>query len=148
MRGRTLLRVLLLLALHAAARQVDGALGLLLHTTLDLPDAASSAFGLVEPAALFRSVASFLVGGIALWLGLAAVRVRGLGEAWTVALDRAADASLFLLLRPALTLLALVSVALRPTYPYGFTLPVALTQDWSLAQDLAAAAFALAPTFR
>jgi hypothetical protein len=147
-RGRTLLRVLFLLTLHAAARQVDGALGLLLHTTLDLPELAPSAFALVEPAALFGSVASFLVGGIALWLGLAAVRVRGLEEAWTVALDRAADASHFLLLRPALTLLALVSVALRPTYPFGFTLPVALTQDWSLAQDLAAAAFALTPTFQ
>lgn len=146
MRGRTLLRVLFLLALHAAARQIDGAVGLLLHTTLDLPELVPSAFGLVEPAALSRSVASFLVGGLALWLGLAAVRARGLAEAWTEALDRSADASVFLLLRPALTLLALVSVAIRPTYPYGFTLPVALTQDWSLAQDLAAAAFALAPT--
>jgi hypothetical protein len=146
-RGRTLLRVLLLLTLHAVARQVDSALGLLLHTTLELPDLASSVFGLVEPADLSRSVASFLVGGLALWLGLSAVRARGLGEGWTGALDRAADASVFLLLRPALTLLALVSVTLRPTYPYGFTLPVALTQDWSLGQDLAAAAFALAPTF-
>ena len=45
-----------------------------------------------------------------------------------------------LLLRPAITLLALVSVAFKPGYPYAFTLPVALTQDWGLAQDLLAVA--------
>jgi len=49
-----------------------------------------------------------------------------------------------LLLRPAITLLALASVAVRPSYPYGFTLPVALTQDWGIGQDLAALAALLA----
>ncbi len=144
-RGRAFLRILVLLALHAAARQVDAAVGLLLHTTLDLPDFVLRALGLVEPGAWLRSVATFTAGGTALWLILAGLRTRGLGEAWTEARERSADASVFLLLRPALTLLALLSLAIRPTYPYGFTLPVALTQDWSLAQDLAAAAFALAP---
>ena len=43
-------------------------------------------------------------------------------------------------LRPALTLLALLSLAARPTFPYGFTLPVALTQDWGIGQDAAALA--------
>ena len=40
--------------------------------------------------------------------------------------------------------LALLSVAVRPSYPYGFTLPVALTQDWGIGQDLAALAALLA----
>jgi hypothetical protein len=35
-------------------------------------------------------------------------------------------------------------VALGPSYPYAFTLPVALTQDWAAGQDLAALAVALA----
>ena len=146
MHGRTLRRVLLFLALHAVARQVDAAIGFLLHTTLDVPDFLPRALGLVEPLALLRSVASFSTGGAALWLIVAGLRRRGLGEAWTEALERSADASVFLLLRPALTLLALISLVIRPSYPYGFTLPVALTQDWSLAQDLAAVSFALAPT--
>src|SRR6185436_20424986 len=37
------------------------------------------------------------------------------------------------------------------TYPYGFTLPVALTQDWSVAQDAAVLAALVAgygPAFR
>src|SRR6185295_752412 len=34
-------------------------------------------------------------------------------------------------------------LAWQPAYPYGFTLPVALTQDWGLAQDLAAGAAVL-----
>ena len=40
--------------------------------------------------------------------------------------------------------LALLSVAVRPSYPYGFTLPVALTQDWGIGQDAAALAAILA----
>lgn len=52
-----------------------------------------------------------------------------------------------LLLRPAVTALALVALWARPSYPYGFTLPVALTQDWGLGQDLAAAAALLAGLF-
>jgi hypothetical protein len=40
-----------------------------------------------------------------------------------------------LLLRPFLTLLALASLALQPTYPYAFTLPVALGQDLSIGVD-------------
>jgi hypothetical protein len=48
--------------------------------------------------------------------------------------------------------LALLSVAIKPGYPYAFTLPVALTQDWGIAQDLlalaaVAAAWLPAPRF-
>ena len=54
---------------------------------------------------------------------------------------RGARSSLPLLLRPAITLLALVSRSRRARpIPYGFTLPVALTQDWGVGQDLAALA--------
>jgi hypothetical protein len=53
-----------------------------------------------------------------------------------------------LLLRPAITALALVSLAARPTWPYGFTLPVALTQDWALAQDVATLAALVAARWR
>ena len=42
--------------------------------------------------------------------------------------------------------LALAAVALQPAYPYAFTLPVALTQDWGIAQDLLALAALLAAT--
>ena len=35
-------------------------------------------------------------------------------------------------------------MALQPSYPYAFTLPVALTQDWAIAQDLLALAAILA----
>src|SRR6185436_3996570 len=79
------------------------------------------------------SVLLLCVAGLVLALAL-----RRLG------LPRVAPAFLVLLLRPALTLLALASLLLRPTYPYGFTLPVALTQDWGIAQDAAALAAATA----
>ena len=68
------------------------------------------------------------------------------GAGLDAAFAREARALAPLLLRPAITLLALVSVALQPAYPYAFTLPVALTQDWGIAQDLLAlAAIAGAP---
>ena len=143
---RTLRNVLLLLALHAASRQIDAALGLLLHTTLDLPDFVPRALGLIEPGPSLVSLVMFVVGGGVLWLALAGLCHLALGEAFALALEKSAAFSGVLLLRPFLTLLALVSLALRPTYPYAFTLPVALTQDLGLAQDLATAAFLLAPT--
>jgi hypothetical protein len=43
-----------------------------------------------------------------------------------------------------LTVVALVSVGLQPSYPWAFTLPVALTQDLGIAQDVAALAALLA----
>lgn len=139
---RAALLALLPGALHAAARGVDEALGLLLHTSLDLPDFVPRALGLVDGPALARDVGLALALGLAAWLGAALASGRG-------RLDRRALAAasvifLPLLLRPALTLLSLGLLWFRPAYPYGFTLPVALTQDWSAAQDLAAAAGVLA----
>ncbi len=130
MTARDAWRVLVPLALHAAAREVDAAVGVLLHTTLDLERFLPEALRLVDPSALALAVAAWCAGGLLVgW-----VASRGLGSLPARALF------LPLLLRPAITLLALASLAVDPVYPYGFTLPVALTQDWGIAQDIAAAA--------
>jgi len=132
------------LALHALAREVDRSVGLLLHSTLDLPDFVPTALGLVEPRAALEVVAAWVTGGALVLAVLAAARRRARGV--PVAESLARDAGLFapLLLRPLLTLLALGSLAARPAFPYAFTLPVALTQDLGIAQDVAAGAAILA----
>ena len=134
-RGRDAARVLVLLALHAIAREVDTAVGLLLRTTLDLEHFVPEALRLVDVSALAVTVAAWCAGGFAAWLALATLDHRGpdarLRGSWLF---------LPLLLRPVITVLALVSLAVDPVYPYGFTLPVALSQDWGMAQDIAAAA--------
>jgi hypothetical protein len=135
---RAAARALLPFALHGLARQVDAAIGLLLHTTLDLPDFVVQALRLIDAAHTLRAMATWTAAGAALWLGLAGVRARLERRSTASALQLEADGFAPLLIRPALTLLALMSLAVRPTYPYGFTLPVALTQDWGPAQDAAA----------
>ena len=132
------------LVLQALAREVDHAVGLLLHSTLDLPGFVPQALSLVDPGSAAKRVAAWMAGGCAVWLLLAAVHRRTTGEAWRETLAAEAQRFSFLLLRPALTLLALASLAIRPAYPYGFTLPVALTQDWAIAQDVAVLAAFLA----
>ena len=133
-------RVLLPFALHGLAREVDGAVGTLLHTTLDLPDFVAQALRLLEPGRVLLVVLGWTAAGAAAWLLLGLARARREHIGLPAALDGEAHGFGPLWLRPILTLLALLSLALRPTYPYGFTLPVALTQDWSIAQDAAAAA--------
>jgi hypothetical protein len=143
-RRATLLAAAVLL--HALAREVDRALGLLLQAE-------------VEPAGFARELLRALAADGALAAARVVAWAAVLGAAWALlALERArrracplreaaaaeAPTLLPLLLRPALTLLALGSVALRPAFPYAFTLPVALTQDWGPAQDLAALAVVLA----
>lgn len=130
-------------ALHGLAREVDRALGLLLHSSLDLPGFVPLALSLVDLGAAGRAVATWTAAGAGLWLLAAAFgvqRAAAAAPAWRAALRASAGLFAPLLLRPACTLLALGALALRPAYPYGFTLPVALTQDWSFAQDAAAAA--------
>ena len=119
--GRDALRVLLPLALHAAAREVDRALGLLLHTSLDLDDFVRQAFRLIDPSDLALHVAAWCAVGMAAWLVLA----RAIdGHATTSdARPRASDAFLPLLLRPAITVLALLALAVQPVYPYGSRCP-------------------------
>ncbi len=142
--ARTALCALLPFALHALARAVDEALGILLHSTLDLPGFVPEALGLVDLDEAARGVVYWIAGGAAVWIALAALRRRREGGSFGAAL--AAEAGCFspLYLRPAVTLLALASLAVQPTFPYGSALPVALTQDWGIAQDLAALAALIA----
>lgn len=143
--------------LHGLAREVDRVFGLLLHTTLDVPDLVVRGLALLRPADLLAAAATWTLAGAAVWLGLAGVRARwGVGDPaaatpgarWGAAALCVAPAFLPLLARPLCSLLALVSLAVRPAYPYGLTLPVALTQDLGWLQDSAAAvtlAVALGP---
>ena len=133
-------KVLLPFALHGLAREVDGAVGTLLHTTLDLPDFVVHALGLLDPGHVLLAVLRWTAVGAVVWCALAFARARRERTTLAAALEPEAAGFGAFYLRPILTLLALVSLAVRPTHPYGFTLPVALTQDWSLAQDAAVAA--------
>jgi hypothetical protein len=126
------------LALHALAREVDRAVGVLLHTSLDLPSFVATALGLVARGDAGVQAIAWTAGGTALWVALAALRRRDTDGGWRDALAAEAPRFSVLLLRPALTALSLAALAAQPTYPYGFTLPVALTQDWGVAQDAAA----------
>ncbi|HEX6738458.1 MAG TPA: hypothetical protein VF310_09310, partial [Vicinamibacteria bacterium] len=134
------LRVLPPFALYGLAREVDAACGVLLHTSLDLQAFPAQALALVSGGGAARAVLAWTAAGAALWLALAAGRARSEGRPFAEALGAEAHGFEPLLLRPALTVLALIALAVQPTYPYGFTLPVALTQDWAVAQDAAALA--------
>ncbi len=149
--ARALSVALVPLVLHALAREVDRALGLVLRAEVE-PAGLLSELGRAADAeglaALLR-MGAWLVAGVAIVAGLAWHRKRAEGRD---AEGAAFDASFIqearilapLLLRPALAVLALASVALQPSYPYASTLPVALTQDWGMAQDLLALAAILA----
>jgi hypothetical protein len=141
---RAVPNVLLPFALHALARQVDAVVGTLLHTSLDLPDFVAHALSLLDPGRVLLSVLAWSTAGLVAWLLLALCRARREGTALAAALETEASGFGPLYLRPVLTVLALLALAARPTYPYGFTLPAALTQDWSPAQDAATAAALLA----
>jgi hypothetical protein len=134
------LRALLPFALHGLAREVDAAAGILLHTTLDLPGIVGHVLALVDVERVLGVMAAWTAVGAAVWLVCAAARARLEREDARRALESEAAGFAPLYLRPILTSLALLSLAVRPTYPYGFTLPVALTQDWGIAQDAAALA--------
>jgi hypothetical protein len=145
-RVRTALAVLAPILLHALAREADRGLGLVLRAEI-APSGLLVEVGRAMAAdgvAAAGRLALWLVGGVALWIGLARWRKSAEGVTWTDALGRETVTLAPLLLRPAITLLALLSVAARAPYPYGFTLPVALTQDWGIGQDAAAAAALLA----
>jgi hypothetical protein len=141
---RAAVRALIPFALHALARDVDGAVGLLLRSSLDLPGFVRQALRLVDPLAAVGHAALWTAGGAGLWAGLALLRSRREGTSFVTSLEATSEGFAPLYLRVALTLLALVSLALQPSYPYGFTLPVALTQDLAVAQDAAALAALLA----
>jgi hypothetical protein len=137
---RMCLLVLLLLLLHGLAREVDHALGLVLRAEVEpagLLAEVTRAMGAEGPAWAGR-VLAWVFGGVGVWLGLSWWRSRQERTPLAAALSREVPTLAPLLLRPALTVAALVSVALRPSYPWAFTLPVALTQDLGVAQDAAA----------
>src|SRR5687767_10942015 len=81
------------LALHGLAREVDRAVGLLLHTSLDLPSFVWTAFALVDRADAAVGAAAWTAGGLAIWAALAAWRRRASSETWREAL--AAEAPRF-----------------------------------------------------
>jgi len=141
-------RVLGPFALYALARQLDAALGTLLHTTLDLPDFPLRAAALLEPGHLAGAASLGAAAGAAVWLVLAASRSRSTGEPLAASAEAEASGFTPLLLRPAVTLLAWLALALHPTFPYAATLPVALSQDWSVALDAAILVGLVAPRLR
>ena len=145
-RLRTALAALAPFALHAVAREVDRALGLLLRAELEpagLPRQLARAL-LAEGLAVPARVLAWIAVGVLFSALLAAFRARVRRSTLVSELEREARLLAPLYLRPAITLLALLAVGLRPLFPYGFTLPVALTQDWGIGQDLAALAVLLA----
>ena len=131
------LRALAPFVLYAVARDVDVAVGILLHSTLDLPGFVGQALSLLDPADLARHASISVAIGLVVWFVLALIRSRASAVAFADALTETAPSFAVLLLRPFLTLLALLSLAVQPTYPYAFTLPVALGQDLSIAVDAA-----------
>jgi hypothetical protein len=145
-RLRTVLCAFLPLLLHGLARDVDRALGLVLRAQVEpagLLAEVARAMGAEGPAWAAR-VLAWVLGGVGVWLGLSWWRSRQERTPLAAALPREVPTLTPLLLRPALTLAALVSVAVQPSYPWAFTLPVALTQDLGIAQDAAALAALLA----
>ncbi|HET6899879.1 MAG TPA: hypothetical protein VFK70_16100, partial [Vicinamibacteria bacterium] len=138
------LRALVPFVLYALARDVDAQVGVLLHSSLDLPGFVPLALSLLDPADLARHASISVATGLLAWLVLALLRSRAFLVPLPEALAAIAPSFSILFLRPFLTALALASLALRPTYPYAFTLPVALGQDLSLAVDAALLAALLA----
>ena len=141
-RSRPALLVLVPLVLHALAREADRGLGLVLRAEV-APDGLLAEVGRAmgaEGAGVAVRVALWLVAGGAAWGALAGWQRHRKGSTWPEAFAGEAEVFAVLLLRPAITVAALVAVAARASYPYAFTLPVALTQDWAVAQDIAALA--------
>jgi len=139
---RKVVLALLPFALHGLAREVDAALGLLLRASTPPESFVAEVIRVMAAsgAGVAGRIVLWIVAGMVAWLGLAALRAREEGLGLSAALGREAESFAPLYLRPVLTVLALVSLVLRPSFPYAFTLPVALGQDWGLGQDLAALA--------
>ena len=145
-RPRTILLAALPFLLHGLAREVDRALGLVLAAELEPTSVLGEvvrAMGAGGAPGAGR-VALWVLAGLVAWATLGWWRSREERTSLAEALSQETATFAPLLLRPALTVLALASVALEPSYPYAFTLPVGLTQDLGMAQDVAALAALLA----
>ena len=118
-RPRTALLALVPFLLHALAREVDRGLGLVLRAEIEPPGCCPRSAGRRRPTAPpWRAhLALWLAAGLAVWLALAWWRRRERQATWPR--RPAGEAVVFapLLLRPALTLLALVSVARAAVLP-------------------------------
>jgi hypothetical protein len=141
-------RVVVAFAWHAFAREVDRALGIVLRAEAP-PDGLLGEVGRALAAAGDGTLTR-----IGLWVVAGVFAVVAWGGKSRGGDNRASGLILLatpLLLRPLVTVIALLSVAIQPIYPYGITLPIALTQDWGIAQDalaLAAVIAALMPVPR
>jgi hypothetical protein len=142
---RLFLRALLPFALYSLASSADAGLRVLLHSSLSGDRVAEVGHWLLADgrSTLLRALGALGIGVLA-WLALGLARARRDGLGLGAALGREASAFDPLYLRPAITLLALVSLSISPVFPYGFTLPVALTQDWRIGLDLLALGWFLA----
>ena len=147
---RAALRALLPFALLVPARGLDRALGMLLHTGLDLPSIFFPALALWNPPSLLGGSLVAVVCGAAFWMTLASERSRREHQSFEEALRAEAATFSPLLLVPLVSLLELLSLALRPAFPYASTLSIALAQDFHplLLIVIAAAILALrSPSF-
>src|SRR5258707_15182382 len=103
------LRALLPFLLYSLARDVDAAVGVLLHSTLDLPDFVRRAISLLNPADLARhALISVVIGGAVLGV-LAFFRSLASPVRFLDALSATASTFVVLLLPPLLTSMALVA---------------------------------------
>ncbi len=139
---RKVLLALLPFVLHGLAREVDAAMGLLLRASTPPASFVAEVVRVLASsgAVVAGRVALWTAAGALLWLALAAIRAREEGHGLSAALGREAASFVPLYLRPLVSVLALAFLAQLPSFPYAFTLPVALSQDWGLGQDLAALA--------
>lgn len=128
---------LLPFVLVAVARELEAALGLVLHTGLRDPDLLRSALAVLaaDPVGCAARVGAWTLAGLFVWGVLAKWRSASDGLSFRVAAVREASTFAPLWLLPATTLLSLFALAARATWPYGHTLAVALTQDLSLGRD-------------
>ena len=128
---------LLPFVLVAVARKLEAALGLVLHTGLRDPELLSSALAVVaaDPVGCAANVGAWTAGGLLAWGALTWWRSASEGLAFCVAATREASTFAPLWLLPATTLLGVLALAARATWPYGHTLAVALTQDLSFGRD-------------
>ena len=138
-RARAVPLAITAILLHAVAREADRGLCLLLRAQVE-PLGLLRELGracAADGAGAALRLGAWTAAGLALWLALAARRSRRERASLASGLVAEAPALAPLLLKPALSLLAVLAVAARASWPYGFTLPVALTQDWAIGVDLA-----------
>ena len=136
------LRALLPWLAMALARAFEASLGLVLHTSLEGADVVAAAMRALDPGALGARTLGFAAAGAVLWMALAWVGVRWRGQSFREAAVGESRSFAPLLLIPTTTVVALLALLARSSWPYGHTLAVALTQDLAPARDaLALAAF-------